>query len=44
MARYILTDNYDEDKARVLVFKSKDALIDHLIYNVIGYMELEVRN
>ena len=42
MARYILTDDFDE--ARVLVFKSKDALIDHLIYNVIGDMSLEVRN
>ena len=41
MAKYILTDTYDEEE-RVRVFTSKDKLISHLIYNIIGDMKLEV--
>jgi len=40
MAKYILTDNYDDT---TLVFKSKDELINHLIYHMIGDMTFEVK-
>lgn len=41
MAKYILSDNFNETPV-VRVFKNKDDLIYHLIYNVIGDFSLEV--